>query len=90
VKKIEISKKRRAEINFPITTSSSETGKVSKPSIEPVFLSSAISRIVIAGVKKTRIIGDKSKKYDRESCPARKKLEKRNQPLIKRNVTITM
>jgi hypothetical protein len=40
----------------------SEIGRVSNNSIVPVLLSSAIERIVIAGIKIRKITGDKLKK----------------------------
>ena len=51
----------------------SEIGRVSSSSIVPVLLSSAIERMVIAGIKIRKITGDKLKKgIKSDSAPSSK------------------
>jgi hypothetical protein len=75
---------------FPSTMSISLMGIVNNSSIVPLFCSSLISRIVIAGIKKIKTNGVKLKTLLNEASLARKSSLEKNHPTIRRNTEMTI
>ena len=66
------------------------TGRVAEISKEPLRYSSANKRIVNAGIINVKTTGSRLKKSLISALPARKKVEKKNQPVNRRNSVITI
>ena len=64
-------------------------GSVSKISKDPLLSSSENRRIVMAGMVKEKMRGSSEKKLRRSALPAIKKPEKKNHPVVIRNMAIT-
>ena len=75
---------------FPSTMSMSLIGMVNNSSIVPLFRSSLISRIVIAGMKKIKTNGVKLKTLLNDASLTRKSSLEKNQPMMRRNTEMTI
>jgi len=79
-----------ADINLPTTTSRNVTGIVSKISYDPTFNSSEKSLMVTAGIIKEKITGRREKKFLRFAWLWRKKVVKKNHPVTRRKIEMTI
>ncbi len=83
-----ISVKKSEAKYLPKIISMSVTGRVLSISKEPLLYSSEKSLMETAGTLKARIIGNKLKKFLISALPDRKKVEKKNHPIIIRKSVI--
>jgi hypothetical protein len=82
--------KATAARNLPTMTSLKVTGSVIRISYEPADISSENRRMVTAGMMKEKMMGSRPKKLRRLAWLYRKKVEKKNQPVMSRNMAMTI
>jgi hypothetical protein len=70
--------------------STREIGRVLKISKEPLLYSSAYCFIVMAGIVKEKTMGSSAKKERISALAMRKNGEKKNHPVIRRKIAITI